>query len=70
MWGSDYPNSDGIWPDSRKWIAVDLVSDSPAVQRKIVCENAGKLDRLPESRRCDRASVRDDGQTLSGGSGP
>ena len=43
MWGSDYPHPDGIWPDSRKWIAEDLASVSPAVQRKIVCENAGKL---------------------------
>jgi predicted TIM-barrel fold metal-dependent hydrolase len=43
MWGSDYPHPDGIWPDSRKWIAADLGSVSPAVQRKIVCETAGKL---------------------------
>jgi predicted TIM-barrel fold metal-dependent hydrolase len=43
MWGSDYPHPDGIWPDSRKWIAQDLASVSPAVQRKILCENAGKL---------------------------
>ena len=43
MWGSDYPHPDGIWPDSQKWIAEDLGSVSPAVQRKIVCENAGKL---------------------------
>ena len=43
MWGSDYPHPDGIWPDSRKWIAADLGSVSPAIQRKIVCENAGKL---------------------------
>ena len=43
MWGSDYPHPDGIWPDSQKWIAEDLAGVSPAVQRKIVCENAGKL---------------------------
>jgi predicted TIM-barrel fold metal-dependent hydrolase len=43
MWGSDYPHPDGIWPDSRKWIAEDLAGVSPAVQRKITCENAGKL---------------------------
>ena len=43
MWGSDYPHPDGIWPDSQKWIAEDLGSVSPAVQRKILCENAGKL---------------------------
>ena len=43
MWGSDYPHPDGIWPDSQKWIAEDLEPVSPAVRRKIVCENAGKL---------------------------
>ena len=43
MWGSDYPHPDGIWPDSQKWIAKDLGAVSPAVQRKILCENAGKL---------------------------
>jgi len=43
MWGSDYPHPDGIWPDSQQWIAEDLRSVSPAVQRKILCENAGKL---------------------------
>src|SRR6266403_4304589 len=43
MWGSDYPHPDGIWPDSQKWIAEDLGSVNPAVQRKILCENAGKL---------------------------
>jgi predicted TIM-barrel fold metal-dependent hydrolase len=43
MWGSDYPHPDGIWPDSRKWIAEDLAGVSPDVQRKITCENAGKL---------------------------
>jgi predicted TIM-barrel fold metal-dependent hydrolase len=43
MWGSDYPHPDGIWPDSRTWIEKDLAGVSPAVQRKILCENAGKL---------------------------
>ena len=43
MWGSDYPHPDGIWPDSKKWIAQDLAGVSPAVQRKITCETAGKL---------------------------
>jgi predicted TIM-barrel fold metal-dependent hydrolase len=43
MWGSDFPHPDGIWPDSQKWIAEDLRSVSPAVRRKIVCENAGTL---------------------------
>jgi uncharacterized protein len=43
MWGSDYPHPDGIWPDSQKWISQDLGSVGAAVQRKILCENAGKL---------------------------
>lgn len=43
MWGSDYPHPDGIWPDSSKWIAEDLEGVSPAVRRKITCENAGRL---------------------------
>ena len=43
MWGSDYPHPDGIWPDSKKWIAQDLAGVSPAVQRKITCETAGRL---------------------------
>jgi amidohydrolase family protein len=43
MWGSDYPHPDGIWPDSQHWIARDLAGASPAVQRKILCENAGTL---------------------------
>jgi len=43
MWGSDYPHPDGIWPDSQKWIGADLESLTPAVRRKILCENAGKL---------------------------
>ena len=43
MWGSDYPHPDGIWPDSQTWIAKDLGSVSPAVRRKVLCENAGKL---------------------------
>ena len=41
--GLGLSHPDGIWPDSQKWIAADLAGVSPAVQRKIVCENAGKL---------------------------
>ena len=43
MWGSDYPHPDGIWPDSQKWIAEDLQGVDAAMQRKILCDNAGKL---------------------------
>jgi predicted TIM-barrel fold metal-dependent hydrolase len=43
LWGSDYPHPDGIWPESQRWIAADLQGVPAAVQRKIICENAGKL---------------------------
>ncbi len=43
MWGSDYPHPDGIWPDSQKWIDIDLKGVDPAVRKKITCDNACKL---------------------------
>jgi uncharacterized protein len=43
MWVSDYPHLDGIWPDSHRWIAEDIGSVTPAVRRKLLCDNAGKL---------------------------
>lgn len=43
MWGSDYPHPDGVWPDSLQVIKADLGSLDEPVQRKITCENAGKL---------------------------
>lgn len=46
LWGSDYPHPDGIWPDSRKWIEVDLQGVAEPVRRKILYENARKLYRL------------------------
>jgi predicted TIM-barrel fold metal-dependent hydrolase len=43
MWGSDFPHPDGVWPDSREYIAREM-SDVPAdIRRKIVCENAARL---------------------------
>ena len=43
MWASDYPHTDGIWPESSKYIA-DQFGHLPAdVVHKITCENAGKL---------------------------
>src|SRR5207237_10122450 len=41
--GSGKPHPEGIWRDPPKWIAEALGSVSPAVQRKIGCETAGKL---------------------------
>jgi len=43
MWGSDYPHTDGVWPESSKYIAEQFCEVSPATVRKITCENAGKF---------------------------
>jgi predicted TIM-barrel fold metal-dependent hydrolase len=43
MWGSDYPHSDGTWPESSKILDGLLEGISPAVVHKITCENAGRL---------------------------
>jgi predicted TIM-barrel fold metal-dependent hydrolase len=43
MWGSDFPHPDGIWPDSREYVARELGHLPAATRRKIVCENAAKL---------------------------
>jgi predicted TIM-barrel fold metal-dependent hydrolase len=43
MWGSDFPHPDGIWPDSREYVAKELGHLPADVRRKVVCENAGKL---------------------------
>ncbi len=43
LWGSDYPHSDSIWPESQKFIRRNLGQLDERVQRKLVCENAGKL---------------------------
>ena len=43
MWGSDYPHTDGVWPDSRKIIDEQLGSLDESVRRKITRDNAGKL---------------------------
>ncbi len=43
MWGSDFPHPDGVWPDSQDFIARELGGVSPAIRRKIVCDNAARL---------------------------
>jgi predicted TIM-barrel fold metal-dependent hydrolase len=43
MWGSDYPHTDGVWPDSSRYIAEQFREVRPQVVRKITCENAGKF---------------------------
>jgi predicted TIM-barrel fold metal-dependent hydrolase len=43
MWGSDYPHTDGVWPESTKYINEQFCEVSPAVVRKVTCENAGRF---------------------------
>jgi predicted TIM-barrel fold metal-dependent hydrolase len=43
MWASDYPHTDGVWPESDKYIEEQFGHLPPDVVRKITCENAGKL---------------------------
>jgi len=46
MWGSDYPHTDGVWPESQKYIDEQFAGLTPEVVRKITCENAAKFYRL------------------------
>jgi uncharacterized protein len=46
MWGSDYPHTDGIWPESTKYIEEQFAGLSPEVVHKITCENAAKFYNL------------------------
>ena len=43
LWGSDYPHSDGVWPDSQKMIEDDMGQMDEKVRRKLTRDNAGKL---------------------------
>ncbi len=43
MWGSDYPHTDGIWPESSKYIEEQFAGLSPEAVHKITCENAAKF---------------------------
>ena len=40
MWGSDYPHTDGIWPESTKYIAEQFTGLTDAQIKKITCDNA------------------------------
>ena len=46
MWGSDYPHTDGIWPESSKYIEEQFAGLAPEVVHKITCENAAKFYNL------------------------
>ncbi len=46
MWGSDYPHTDGIWPESTKYIEEQFQGLSAEDVHKITCENAAKFYNL------------------------
>src|SRR5437667_32725 len=46
MWGSDYPHRDGTWPFSQKAIEEQFRGVDPAIQRKMLWENARRLYRI------------------------
>ena len=44
MWASDYPHTDGVWPEHRPVHPRDSsVTCRTDVVHKITCENAGKF---------------------------
>jgi predicted TIM-barrel fold metal-dependent hydrolase len=43
MWASDYPHTDGVWPESSKYIEEQFGHLPADVVHKITCENAGKF---------------------------
>ena len=47
MWGSDFPHPDGVWPDSKEFIARELGDVPEDVRHKIICANAAKLYGFP-----------------------
>jgi predicted TIM-barrel fold metal-dependent hydrolase len=47
MWGSDYPHTDGLFPDSQEYIQRQFGHLPGATQRRITCENARAFYGLP-----------------------
>jgi len=45
-WASDYPHSDGIWPDSQKFIRKTMGKISKEMRRKLTHENVVRLYNL------------------------
>jgi len=43
MWGSDFPHPDGVWPDSKEFIARETEHLAADVKHKVICANAGRL---------------------------
>ena len=46
MWGSDYPHTDGVWPESQKYIDEQFANLTPEQIKAITCDNAAKFYRL------------------------
>jgi uncharacterized protein len=46
MWGADYRHTDGIWPESSKYIEEQFAGLVPEVVHEITCENAAKFYNL------------------------
>ena len=46
MWGSDYPHTDGVWPESDKYIQQQFAGLTDAQVKKITCDNAIEFYRL------------------------
>jgi predicted TIM-barrel fold metal-dependent hydrolase len=46
VWASDYPHPDSTWPNSRKYVQEHMKSLSPAVIKKITCDNTVRLYNL------------------------
>lgn len=42
-WASDYPHSDGTWPESRRFIQETMGNLDPELRSKIVCKNVVRL---------------------------
>lgn len=53
MWGSDFPHPDGVWPDSREFLARETAGLPDATRRKLVGGNAARVYGfdLDEARR-------------------
>jgi len=43
MWGSDFPHPDGVWPDSRDFLARETAGLAASTRRKLLGENAARL---------------------------
>src|SRR5690349_22123859 len=43
MWASDYPHTDGVWPESSKYIEEQFGHLPADVVQKITCDNAAKF---------------------------